>query len=184
MLIAGVILAAGQSKRMGTNKAQLLFKGKRLIDHMASQLNDLQLPVYVSGHDEHYESLPDPIRFQGPLYGIYNSIEELRLRNYTAALFVPVDMPLLTKEVLSKLIQENKNVDMTYYDQHPLPLFITFTPSILDDVSCNFPDLKFGTSLYSYIKRHRVKQYHVENSIQNTFINVNTPDVLHSILES
>ncbi|MEI7494274.1 MAG: molybdenum cofactor guanylyltransferase [Alphaproteobacteria bacterium] len=176
MSIAGVVLAGGRSLRMEQNKALLSFEGQRLLDHMASLLESVHLPVYISGGDAQYSSFPDGIPFQGPLYGIYNCIQQLHKLAYTAALFVPVDMPLLTTRVLLTLIEEKNNYDAVYYSQYFLPLFVTFTSSVLDHVTNNFPYLNSGKSLRSFIQEKHSHQLQIDGFSRTVFTNVNTPE--------
>ncbi len=120
MKIAGVVLAGGRSSRMGRDKAMLDYKGAPLIDHMINLLHDCGLEdVYVSGDIEGYNCIKDSAKFDGPARAITDVLEHLS--GYDGALFIPVDMPLLTQEMLQLLLDSKQGC---YFENKPLPALI------------------------------------------------------------
>ncbi len=120
MNVAGVVLAGGRSSRMGQDKAFLDFGGKPLIDHMMGLLHaSVVKDVYVSGDVDGYPNIPDTQTFNGPACAIADVMAHLC--EYDGVLFVPVDMPLLSVEVLNFLM---KHENGGYFNQWPLPAFI------------------------------------------------------------
>ena len=118
--IAGVVLAGGKSSRMGQNKALLDYNGSPLLDHMIGLLEQARLTdIYVSGDLEGYACIPDSAPDQGPAQAIVGVLKHLD--NYDGVLFVPVDMPRLTPEILSALLSQPQS---THYATHPLPFYI------------------------------------------------------------
>ena len=118
--IAGVVLAGGRSSRMGRNKAFLEYKGAPLVSHMIRILEDVGLnDVYVSGDIKGYRCIPDSAPYNGPAYAIRTVMEFLQA--YDGALFVPVDMPLLTSDMLRALLCQSHGA---YFQEHALPAFI------------------------------------------------------------
>ena len=49
--ILGAILAGGQARRFGSDKAQALWRGRRLIDHVADALGSQTTALVVCGRD-------------------------------------------------------------------------------------------------------------------------------------
>ncbi len=118
--IAGIILAGGKSSRMGESKALLKYNNKPLIEHMRALLRITSVSdVYISGEVEGYSAIPDNQKFNGPACAIMDVFEHLK--DYDAALFVPVDMPLLSAGLLQVLLDNPKGA---YFNKSPLPAFI------------------------------------------------------------
>lgn len=118
--IAGIVLAGGRSSRMGRSKAFLEYKGEALVSHMTRILEEAGLnDVYVSGDLEGYRCIPDSAPHNGPACAICGVMRFLR--GHEGALFVPVDMPFLTSDILSTLFCQPHGA---YFQDHPLPAFI------------------------------------------------------------
>lgn len=117
--IAAVILVGGKSSRMGSDKAHLPLHGKRLADVVADAARASGVTdIYVSGEMDGYVSLPDKLPHLGPVGGICSSIPSLA-GNYQAALFIPVDMPLLGSDIV-RLLAEHRGA-ACHFEQGPLP---------------------------------------------------------------
>ncbi len=128
--IAGVVLAGGRSSRMGRNKAFLEYKGAPLVSHMTRILEEAGLKdVYVSGDLEGYRCIPDSTPYNGPAHAICDVIKFLQ--TYDGALFVPVDMPFLTSDILRALLCQPRGA---YFQNCALPAFIK-QPSCAPSVS-------------------------------------------------
>ncbi|MCX7117821.1 MAG: molybdenum cofactor guanylyltransferase [Legionellales bacterium] len=128
LLYTAVILAGGQSSRMGTPKAWLSHPQGRLIDFIAKKCGECDLKIYVSGQVSPYDCIPDQIPNQGPLGGIMSAVSYLKSKGIQAALFVPVDLPYLTHSALLPLIELKENDDAICYQSSPLPMALHFTP--------------------------------------------------------
>ncbi|MEJ2681553.1 MAG: molybdenum cofactor guanylyltransferase [Gammaproteobacteria bacterium] len=118
--IAGVVLAGGQSSRMGRNKALLTFKGKPLIEHMMNIVLKAGVErVWVSGEVPGYDGIPDAKADAGPARAIVTVLQTLD--EFDAIVFVPVDMPLLKPEMLHLLMQFPHGA---FISNNPLPVCI------------------------------------------------------------
>ena len=110
----GYILAGGLSKRMGREKALMVWRGQPLIERVSGLLSSLDLEVHVvlgsSMQARRYEVstvidiLPDCGPMGGILSGLRHSKKELNC-------FVPCDMPMLTKGLLRSLEDQIKDYD-------------------------------------------------------------------------
>jgi molybdopterin-guanine dinucleotide biosynthesis protein A len=90
----GFILAGGQSRRMGRDKAALNWGNRSLLDHMVHLLSTVADRVRVVGRGD----LPDRVAGKGPLGGILTALEASETEEN---LVVAVDLPLLTPGFLS-----------------------------------------------------------------------------------
>ena len=96
-----VILAGGQSKRMGTNKALLPREGKRMLAYIYDQLSDFSA-CCLSSNDpilDEYLDIPvvrDVYGKCGPLGGIHAAMLH---SNKEAVFVVPCDFPFFSAEI-------------------------------------------------------------------------------------
>ncbi len=112
---AAVILAAGESKRLGFPKQLLKFKGKPLLEIVIDLLNGIGFiskKIVVLGAClmeilRNVSFPPDFLKLYNPYYkrGIGSSVSlAVRcLKEYDAVFFLPVDQPFLRKETLFNL---------------------------------------------------------------------------------
>jgi molybdopterin-guanine dinucleotide biosynthesis protein A len=106
---SAIVLAGGQSSRLGTDKAFLLADGQPLVArivHMLSALSDDL--IVVTNEPERFQSLALPVRLVpderpgvGALMGIYSGLRKAR---YSRALVVACDMPFLSLELLRYML--------------------------------------------------------------------------------
>ncbi|MDD9909259.1 MAG: nucleotidyltransferase family protein [Ahrensia sp.] len=112
--VAGIILAAGQSRRMGKdNKLTTIWQGAPLVRHVAEAAlaSRLQKVVVVTGHEREFveAALPDGCLLthngdyeQGMAGSIRNG--QYRLQGYGPIMILLGDMPLITAEHIDMLI--------------------------------------------------------------------------------
>ena len=104
--ITGVILAGGQSRRFGSNKALALLDGKPLIKHVAEILSAIFTDsLLVTNTPEQYDFLnipmiEDQFNDMGPLAGIHAALLQIITPH---AFVVACDMPYLSAELIRYL---------------------------------------------------------------------------------
>ncbi len=183
--IAGVVLAGGRSSRMGENKALLDFHGKPLVDHMIDLLHQSGVSdVYVSGDLEGYNCIPDQAPYAGPaaaMAGVLDSLKE-----FDGVVFVPVDMPLLTPEVLQGLMQHDEGA---YYEGWPVPTFLssrTRSGIYAKEDKCSMdPGLRRDDdsgSVRGLLRNLGVRSIPMPDEFRMCFINVNTPEQWKAVI--
>lgn len=100
---AGFVLAGGQSKRMGQDKALVQVGGKALIKRALEILKEAGLPAAIAGArtelGEYATVIPD--EGQGPLSGVCAALRSTRAE---FSVFLPVDMPLVPAELVRVLL--------------------------------------------------------------------------------
>lgn len=126
--VAGFILVGGASRRMGTDKAQLLFNGEASVEIIAAELSKVSSPMALVGARRHYRRLellnvPDIHPSWGALGGIHAALATCEK---TWAAVVACDLPFVTAELLERLtgfIDENTDAIVPIQpDGRPQPL--------------------------------------------------------------
>lgn len=128
----GLVLAGGQSRRMGHDKALLVREGQSQLSYVASLLGDVADAVYVSSRREQND---DPERSQfptivdryadiGPVAGILSAMEEHPDADW---LVLACDLPNIDAATLNYLLQHRSHdrpftAFKSSYDGLPEPL--------------------------------------------------------------
>jgi molybdopterin-guanine dinucleotide biosynthesis protein A len=116
--VAGFIQAGGRSSRMGTDKAWLAIGNRPMIEHLLAQVTPAvhSLSIIVNAANPHlqrYESLAESYdakvmhdlhNYRGPLGGIGTALAYCKDGPYRSALILACDMPFITTEFLTFLI--------------------------------------------------------------------------------
>jgi len=105
--ITGILLAGGQSTRMGTDKGFLEFQGitfvERIINSLKPYVNDVIIVSNNSNYDAFkYKRVEDIVENSGPLAGLYTGL----YYSYTPYnLVLSSDVPYINGKVLNLLIE-------------------------------------------------------------------------------
>lgn len=122
----GVVLAGGRSRRMGRDKASLLWHGRPLLQHMCALLEKAGAGrVVISGDHPQLQAVADRVPDLGPLGGIASVAETL---DDGPILIVPVDMPRLSAGLLQGLVRSNASC--ACYEGHVMPLWIRLNAAV------------------------------------------------------
>lgn len=96
MILLGAILAGGQSRRFGSDKALALLAGQPLINHSLRALGYETPNVVVCGRPwPGHPHLPDRFSGAGPLAGLCAALEHALAKGYSHVLAAPCDMAML-----------------------------------------------------------------------------------------
>lgn len=172
--IIGVVMAGGQSSRMGKDKALVTLGENTLLDIAIQKLNALSLhAVKLSRNDNSYNSIQDLIPAKGPLSAIHAACATNPERDL---LFLPVDLPFLTLDTLRALINSGvtsaSHVSVT---GNQFPLFLKNTPELVNTLE---QQLKHGQN-YS-VKRFfdAINITYLAHSNSDELMNINSPEDL------
>ena len=108
-LAGAIILAGGESRRMGSDKAALLWQGAPLIEQVIKALQPLEVPLLVVNRNENSRdysgarSVSDLFPGTGPVGGILTG---LKSSGEGWHIVVACDMPFLKREVFELLLSE------------------------------------------------------------------------------
>src|SRR3990172_3598742 len=138
MMISGVILAGGQSTRMGRNKAVLEIGGKRLIDRLAHGLQGIFPEVIIVANttglydDVGVRVVPDLITDKGSLGGIYTATATA---THPRALVMARDMPFFNRGLIRHLATLTHGWDAVVpYTGDWEPLFALYAKTCLPEM--------------------------------------------------
>ena len=109
--VSAIILAGGESRRMGTNKALLALDGQPLIAHVAARLQPLAADLIVVtntpevyaflARDFNARLIPDALPLRSSLVGLFSGLVAARGE---LALAVACDMPFLNPDLLAYML--------------------------------------------------------------------------------
>lgn len=173
--LAAVIMVGGKSSRMGKDKATLPYKGKRLVDVVADVVRGAGVDnLYVSGEIYGYTSLPDLLAERGPMGGICSS--SVRLHNqYKRVLFIPVDIPMLSLELLRLLMAQPATC---HFEHHPLPCLLSLDKKTMCQIDASAQTLvrKQKLSVQSFLADLGAQRIATPPALEKALTNTNTPE--------
>jgi molybdopterin-guanine dinucleotide biosynthesis protein A len=132
--LGGVILAGGQARRFGGEKAMAPFQGRPLIDAVIDRLTDCAaIAVSTPPHSAaaaHAQTRgieaihDDPALPRGPLSGVCAALAWANARGFDLLATAPCDTPLLPNDLFQRLIDALGEADAAYAatadGDHPL----------------------------------------------------------------
>lgn len=130
--LIGLVLAGGQSRRMGQDKALMRYQGRTLIDNASLLLQSASCDkVLISRNAPGF--LNDRIEDAGPLSGVHAVLDALSQSdnhngNPCELLVLPVDMPQMTPELLRILVSRGREAEKAcYVEKRFLPFYLPVT---------------------------------------------------------
>ena len=121
--LKGLVLAGGDSRRMGADKAGVLFAGQTLLDRAVQAMQPVVGEVFVSARAEQqqisgrsrYLLINDTVDARGPAAGILSAH---RYDESAAWLVLACDLPLVNADVLEQLVrQRDASADATAWSR-------------------------------------------------------------------
>ncbi|WP_323760463.1 molybdenum cofactor guanylyltransferase [Maricaulis sp.] len=171
--ITGIVLAGGQSRRMGRDKAMLEIDGETLLDRACTLLASAGCgSIRISGRPGHPAGLPDSRPGEGPGQAIYDALELARSTDQLGILVIPVDMPGLDVGTLTPLLLPS-TARCLAWTGYPLPAFITSEGAM--------PARSNAASVRSLLAALGTEWLAVDSGRCGDFINLNAPSDLASL---
>ena len=178
----GIILAGGQSKRMGEDKAILEVNGSRLIDRVYDAFKRQVDEVMLSSPHDYGLGIPVvsdiSLGPRGPVAGLYAAWAYLKQRGEPKGFFtVPVDAPLLPMDLCERLYGDKSAVAVSSNGMHQ-----TFAWWHMDDLARIFQTANFEDKMSLKCIVNKSNARHVFWPDEKLFYNINTPNDLSEYL--
>lgn len=182
--ITGIILAGGKSSRMGTDKGFLILNDKLFIQYSIDALKPLVSELIIVSDNPDYDMLGlkrviDITKDAGPVSGIYSGLEASS-NEYN--LILSCDIPLITSEVLEKLIDaydESSEIIQVESKGKTMPLIALYKTQVKDKFKRYLEQDE--RRLRVVIKACKFKNVALEGKDQISTLNVNTKEELKQI---
>jgi len=199
MNITGLVLAGGQSKRMGKDKAFLKFQGKTFLRNILESLDKYctQIVIVINKKESLYENeiknlnaeitfVKDKYPYEGPLNGILSSLEFIKNE---LVYITPCDTPLLNPEIIPYFAQIINGYDAVIPDVKGKiqPLNALYKKTALK-ISKQVFEKENKKSLMAFLEKLNIKHVN-EKDIQKidknlySYFSVNTPESYQSLLQ-
>ena len=181
-MLIGLVLAGGQARRMGEDKALMKYKGNTLINHTSALLEQAGCEqIFISRNTPGF--INDVIENGGPLAGLHALMRMLHHRaekgTMVDVVVMPVDMPLMSPKFLQSMVN--------YGREHKRPCYVEerFLPFYLPVESSHFSALEQylvvenRRRVVGFLQRIDALTYQEAIASKNDsaqWLNVNTPD--------
>ena len=160
-----VILAGGESRRMGRAKHALRLGGRTLLSHTKSALQSLGWQPRVVSND-----LQPGL---GPLGGIMTALQQT---NHSRVMFVGCDMPFLSGDLLSDIFEAATSGAGALFTQHSKGLGFPFLLRRENLAIVEKQISKGELSLQRLAKRLAARAWVPSTEVQSSLYNINTPE--------
>jgi len=184
----GIILAGGQSKRMGQDKLFLKIGKETFLEKQYRILNKIFKSVFISVHKKNnqipYPQIEDKFN-AGSLGGIYSSLLFVKKPLFVVA----VDMPFITIESVKTIISYyNDNIDIVIPElkRRLEPLFAVYSPECLTQMKELIEKEDFRIINFFHSVKTKIIPQNEFTDIDKklTFLtNINNPEIYEKLLK-
>ena len=179
--LTGIVIAGGNSRRMGADKGLIPFGGKPLICYPVERLREACTQVIISANSHHYDFLGLPVINDlatggGPMMGIWSALMS-STTEYN--LVLSCDMPLITTGLLQHLIGSANGCPaaVAWHQGFAEPLCGIYSRSLVKELENHIREGKF--KLITFLEKIEACQIEIDHKLsfyhENLFLNVNTP---------
>ena len=183
--VSGVLLAGGQSRRMGgQDKGLLHYQGRAMVSHVIDAILPQVDDLYISAnrHIEKYQTFSYPVitdnlaNFQGPLSGILSVMQQVKS---AYLLTVPCDNPLISAQLRQRLMEAllatGSDIAVAHDGTQLQPVFALIPLRLKQSLSEFLASGQRKTRDWLY--QHKVVEVDFSDQA-DFFININSPDEL------
>jgi len=189
MNISAVLLAGGESRRMGKDKATLLFRGTPLWQIQLELLRNVEpVEIFLSARTSPVwrpagvEFIADDPPSRGPLSGLAASLAQMRTKHLLA---LAIDMPFMTQEYLKFLcdqIEPGRGV-LPKIDKRAEPLAAIYPQEAAAEIGAALSgaDFSLQTLTNCLVAAGKLQVMPVTSQERKLFLNLNESADLRSI---
>ena len=185
--VAGIILAAGKSERMGRPKALLPYQGSCFLRHVLTEAADSNLTdvkVVLGHHAEAIlqalsevrpRTLFNPDYEQGQLSSLKCALKQLDLTGLTGFMVFLIDHPMIHRGLVDQLIEafsQNEALIVIPSFQHRRGHPVIFAVELFDELLA--APLDQGAA--SVVRKHQHEILHLEVDEPGVLVDVDTPE--------
>jgi len=182
--VAGVILAGGMSRRMGEDKAQVNLDNLSLLQRAKALLTELGCSqIYISSN-ELDGAIKDSFVSFGPVAGIEACMSEvIQQKSANRMIVIPVDMPLLTTELLTTLITRIDDDCVGHFNHQQFPMVIPATTDVHNSIvaALGATEQQSGLSIKKLFQLLKSRTIAGNFDDKTEFNNCNTPEELEQV---
>jgi molybdenum cofactor cytidylyltransferase len=193
-MLAAAILSAGESRRMGTPKALLPYRGSTFLEHLIEVTRHPRVGVLRIVLGAGAEVIRDTLRLEeasvvindewekGQLSSIQAAVRSLSAAGTEGMILCPVDHPLVSASLVARLIEEFDSsgklvVLPTYQGRRGHPLI--FRASLYDELL----EASAEVGARQVVWAHQEEVLEVATDEEGIILNLNDPETLRKALE-
>jgi molybdopterin-guanine dinucleotide biosynthesis protein A len=181
--MTGIVLAGGENRRMGKDKAFLSLAGRPMIEHVLKALSDsVERVIIVTNSPEAYASydalvVTDAGDRRGPLTGIYSGL----LRSPDEYnLVVACDMPFLNSRLLTYMVSQAEGYDVVLpkIGDCTEPLHAVYRRGLLPVIDDRIKkEQQRIQNIFTGLRMRYITEKEIDrfDPLRRSFINLNTP---------
>jgi len=171
-----IILAGGESKRMGSDKGLVKLDGKPLILRVIEAARGVSNRIVIISSNPDYERFGVPvfediIKDKGPAGGIYTGLLNSK---YETNVILSCDLPFVEPSLISVLVSRSGNEDVLIYKDQDFnhPLIGVYKKSLTEHFKkCIDKNI---LTLSEILEPLKVKELDVPEPMKKQVVNVNT----------
>ena len=188
--ILGVVLAGGQSKRLGTDKSIIKLGQKTLIEHTISKIENKFSEILIITNNKKFTTnkkniffIKDSIKGNlGPLVGVFSAMEWIIKKNkqYEWIATFPCDTPFFDNQIIDELkkksFKKNKKLFFLKSGEKRHNIFglwsLSLKKTLEEDIKNNYRKVE------EWADKIGLETINVDTKNFNSFLNINTKDDL------
>lgn len=186
MKLSAVLLAGGESRRMGADKATAVFRGQPLWRHQIDLLRAMNpLEILISARtDPRWRPpdtafIPDEVSLRGPLGGLAAALQRMK---GTHLLALAVDMPLMSVSFLKSMVAttETKQGILPKIGERAEPLAAIYPVRCSAAISAALrgDDWSLQPLAENLVRSGHLRVLEVKSADEPLFCSLNTPEDL------
>lgn len=182
--ISAIILAGGESKRFGENKALLNLGSKAIIEHIRDILLLHFDEILISSNNPsdfeflNLKVVKDIFKNHGPLSGVHSGLVNSKTeKNF----FISCDLPLIDSQSIDYIIHNSNDAEITLPIINNYPLYVcgVYSKSVIPTIEAMIIENDIKPSLKRLIKKVNTKLMNIEAQSffdEKVFINMNSKE--------